>query len=365
MSVMRSLTSVDESEYDRIEAAMSESERGRWFLAEYRRRNRTADTDMLLGAISRLETAVTAERTAEADSDRVGRMRGDLMDMAHAIARTKAEIAAISTADHDQSRLGIASVALDAIIRSTERATSDILGAAEEVQETAWSLRETGTDAAICDVLDRRATEIYTACSFQDLTAQRTARIIHTLRYLEERLAAMIAIWGGEVEAIPPAPGASGQTVAQDLDQSDVDRFIDMDPPRPSPEPPVVPLASLHDEILFVDAPVTDEPEATHGTVAHDDVAETAPVAGDEPEALPVSPPPATGDLASGDADVADMLPEGEPEEIRPADDEMETGDVRAEEADFATPPSDKTDIATAFADIDRLSEDEKRALFS
>ena len=131
--------------------------------------------------------------------------------------------------DQDHSRLGIASVALDAIVRATERATSDILGAAEEVQETAWTMRETGADATICDVLDRRATEIYTACSFQDLTAQRTARIIHTLRYLEERLAAMIAIWGGEVEAIPPAPGSTAATVAQDLDQSDVDRFIDMD----------------------------------------------------------------------------------------------------------------------------------------
>ncbi len=44
MSRSRSLTSIDVSEYDRIEAAMSESERGRWFLGEYRIRNRAHDT---------------------------------------------------------------------------------------------------------------------------------------------------------------------------------------------------------------------------------------------------------------------------------------------------------------------------------
>ena len=32
--------------------------RGRWFLAEYARRNRTAETEMLLEAIAKLETAV-------------------------------------------------------------------------------------------------------------------------------------------------------------------------------------------------------------------------------------------------------------------------------------------------------------------
>ena len=56
-------------------------------------------------------------------------------------------------------------------------------------------MREDGADQKLCDDLDRRATEIYTACSFQDLTAQRIGKIIQTLRYLEGRINAMIAIW--------------------------------------------------------------------------------------------------------------------------------------------------------------------------
>ncbi|MHC2018539.1 hypothetical protein [Methylobacterium sp. CM6247] len=358
MSVMRSLTPVDESEYDRIEAAMSESERGRWFLAEYTRRNRSADTDMLLGAISRLESAVTADRPSDRETERVGRMRGDLMDMAHAIARTKAEIAAISTVDQDHSRLGIASVALDAIVRATERATSDILGAAEEVQETAWTMRETVADATICDVLDRRATEIYTACSFQDLTAQRTARIIHTLRYLEERLAAMIAIWGGEVEAIPPAPGSTAATVAQDLDQSDVDRFIDMDSGRSES------VREAKDE-------VTGEMEAVVEQQAEETVSPDMPLSSateTTDEEAPFTEPHASE--AGEEAVIEDAIAEepiaedtSEPFDDEPADEVV--SDDESTEDRATSPASEKTDIATAFADIDGLSEKEKLALFS
>src|SRR3954454_21705289 len=117
MSGSHSLTAVEPSEYDLIESAMSESTRGRWFLGEYARRNRSADTDMLLGAIHRLENAVTSER----GPDGFGRLRGDLMEMANAIARTKAEIAAISAPEQDQTRLSVASEALDVIVRATER----------------------------------------------------------------------------------------------------------------------------------------------------------------------------------------------------------------------------------------------------
>ncbi|HEX5866844.1 MAG TPA: hypothetical protein VFY72_04005, partial [Beijerinckiaceae bacterium] len=152
---------VAEAEYETIEAAVMETARGRWFLAEFAQRNRTADTTMLLDAIGRLEQAVTGERAVQS----MDRVRFDLMEMAKAIARTKSEIAAIQSPDQEQSRLVEASETLDAIVRTTERATSEILGAAEHVQEAAWTLRENGADEELCGELDRRATEIYTACS--------------------------------------------------------------------------------------------------------------------------------------------------------------------------------------------------------
>ena len=186
-----------------------ETARGRWFLSEFAQRNRTADTKVLLEAISRLEQAVTGERAAQ----NMDRVRFDLMEMAKAIARTKER-------DRGHPVPGPSSRAvsppppksLDAIVRTTERATSDILEAAEHVQETAWTLREKGADEDLCGELDRRATEIYTACSFQDLTAQRTGKIVNTLRYLEGRINAMIDIWGGD-ERPEPAPERAAQTV--------------------------------------------------------------------------------------------------------------------------------------------------------
>ena len=42
-------------DYEAIEAAVMDTARGRWFLAEFARRNRTADTKVLLDAIERLE----------------------------------------------------------------------------------------------------------------------------------------------------------------------------------------------------------------------------------------------------------------------------------------------------------------------
>ncbi len=255
-------------EYDVIEGAMLETARGRWFLGEYAKRNRSADTDVLLQAIGRLENAVVGERGPSG----MERLRFDLVEMAKAISRTKSEIAAIHTPDQDQSQLEAASEALDGIVRTTERATSDILQAAEEVQEVAWTLRETGADSQVCDRLDQNATQIYTACSFQDLTAQRTSRIVNTLRYLEQRLTAMIEIWANEDD--PPVPAAQrSEMPATALDQDDVDQIVatgkDKDDGRAQDEEPVsgprlrlVEPAIPDDDIAFVPVrePVAAEP---------------------------------------------------------------------------------------------------------
>jgi hypothetical protein len=222
MSQRGSLPSISEADYGAIEAAVLETARGRWFLKEFARRNRTADTLVLLDAMDRLQQAVTAERSAQ-DLDR---LRFDLVEMAKAISLTKAEIAALHPADQPYSHLVVATEALDAITRTTERATSDILDAAEQIQEAAWTLREEGANAPLCDKRDRRATEIYTACSFQDVTAQRTSRIIQTLRYLEGRINAMIDIWGSvPVEAAEPTP-ITPTMVQNELSQNDVDSVI-------------------------------------------------------------------------------------------------------------------------------------------
>jgi chemotaxis protein CheZ len=217
---------LSEADYELIEAAVMETERGRWFLGEYARRNRHADTMMLLGAIERLAGALRAERTVQP----LDRIRSDLFAMAEAIARTKAEIAAIKPDIEDQGKFREVTAELDSIVHTTEAATSDILAAAEQVQEIAWTLREQGLEAEACDLLNAKATDIYTACAFQDLTGQRTGKVIQVLRYLEDRINAMIDIWGLEGTE-PVAARALPLASEPGLDQADVD--VMMDPAGP------------------------------------------------------------------------------------------------------------------------------------
>jgi hypothetical protein len=81
------------ADYDAIEAAVMETNRGRWFLSEFAHRNRHADTLMLLTAMERLENVVRGERAPSVD-----RLRAGLVDMAEVIDPAKADIAALEVA---------------------------------------------------------------------------------------------------------------------------------------------------------------------------------------------------------------------------------------------------------------------------
>lgn len=73
---------LSDEDYGAIEAAVMETARGRWFLAEFARRNRNADTDAVLSAIRRLERLVQSAGTFDA-RDEVTR---GMADIAQAIA---------------------------------------------------------------------------------------------------------------------------------------------------------------------------------------------------------------------------------------------------------------------------------------
>jgi chemotaxis protein CheZ len=317
-----------QADYDMIESAVLETMRGRWFLAEYARRNRHADTTMLLSAIDRLEAAVRDEPTTRL----VERLRSDLLEMANSIARTKAEIASMQPDAVQQGKFGEATEELDSIVQATEIATSQILAAAEQVQEIAWTLREHGLDPAVCDRLDAKATEIYTACSFQDLTGQRTSKVIEVMRYLEGRIDAMIDIWGlsGAISAAAAPKRVAARLKAPahpppGLNQGDVDLVMGR-------------AGKEHAQV--------DDPPAS----PFDAVVAPTPV-----ELSPAAPAPAYADLpaASGEArllrDEANDAPQGAPR--TPAS------------VSFAMPARDAA-ATEALARIDALSAEEKIALF-
>jgi chemotaxis regulatin CheY-phosphate phosphatase CheZ len=231
------------ADYAAIEDALAATPRGRWFLAEYARRNRTAETELLLEAIGKLETAVLKPQRQTAMAP--GHVFAELVEMSEAIARTRREIAQIKPPMQFDQQLVSATEELDHIVEATEKATSDILAGAEEIQEVAWTLRERGTDIELCDKVDQRATDIYTACSFQDITGQRTGKVVRALRFIEQRINAMIEIWGVDdiahrVDAIASGMQTYAETALREgsnllngpqgkdkgLKQDDVDRML-------------------------------------------------------------------------------------------------------------------------------------------
>lgn len=189
------------AEYEAIAAALQGSARGRWFLDEHLRRHR-AGSGNLVQALDRLEKAVARERPGCPDE----RVRSSLLEMAEAIARAKADVAGLRPPTGSPPAAG---EALDEIVHATERAASEILDAAEAIQEAAWTLREAGAEARLCDELDRRAGAIYTACTLQDVAAQRMRKVVHTLRFLEKRIQALSAARQENAGAGPQAPDAS------------------------------------------------------------------------------------------------------------------------------------------------------------
>ncbi len=177
--------------------------------------------------------------TGQKSEGRLDILKGELEEMRASILNALQEIAAIEPGDADNNRIMAATAELDAIVTATERATNDILGAAEGLQEIGAKLREGGADADACDEIDTHVTNIFLACSFQDITGQQTTKVINVLRYLEQRMKSMIEIWG--VGGVKPSgvnaasmdkrsdahllqgPQLEGDGVSQD----EVDRLLD------------------------------------------------------------------------------------------------------------------------------------------
>ncbi|TYC48638.1 protein phosphatase CheZ [Rhodobacterales bacterium] len=357
-----------EVEYQTLEQTLMESDRGRRFLTEFLNRNKTPETAEILTAINRLEKAVTRQRKVP-DMDKI---RLDIADMHEAIERTKSEIANIKDEGEASNRFTDASHELDAIISQTEGATQSILEAAEQIQEKAWVLREDGVDAAACDDIDAKATEIFMACSFQDLTGQRTNKVVQVLRYLESRINLMISIWGiedaqademaGPVDARPDSHLLNGpQHEGMGVSQNNVDE-----------------LMSVSDDVFNAalkenDAePVSQEPAAANDSEA--DAEEIMAAGNTRMDAAAIDD---MFGAAGSDEDETDETPDaGEPEEIESEtlnDDDIDKMFETAPDAAAAAEEEEEADEewemtaeeAEADDPLEQLTEAERQALFN
>ncbi|MET0630873.1 MAG: hypothetical protein ABWY92_08440 [Xanthobacteraceae bacterium] len=168
-----------------------ESARGRWFLQEYARRNRNADTRVVLDAIERIEAVIRGDRGREAYLS----FRSELLEMATTIAQTRAEVA-----EFPPARLGQAEAVA---------AAREVFAAAERIHEVAWTMRERGLDPSTCDQIEALSVSILSASSLRDPNNGRAHMLGEVLRYLERRINAMLESCAASTPAASEGNGAA------------------------------------------------------------------------------------------------------------------------------------------------------------
>ncbi|MGY3616497.1 hypothetical protein [Bradyrhizobium sp. USDA 10063] len=131
-----------EEDYHAISEAFMETARGRWFLTEYAKRNRNADTRLVLDAVARLEESLAAQKQAVEPPD-----QGPAVAEAIAAIRDAVEAAQASAAE-----------ALDSL--ALEQKLAPVRKGARVIREIAWRLREIGNDGRICDLIDSQVVAI-------------------------------------------------------------------------------------------------------------------------------------------------------------------------------------------------------------
>lgn len=127
------------------------------------------------------------------------RIYAELDAIARYIKEAKLEIAQIKPAEQQISNITSASDELDAVVAATEDATGSILDACEQIEAAVPELIGPGRDRVVDGV-----TRIYEACNFQDITGQRIAKVVRTLKHLENRIDQLMDVFGTTRQFIRP-----------------------------------------------------------------------------------------------------------------------------------------------------------------
>jgi chemotaxis protein CheZ len=152
------------------------------YLAEFLRSSRT---DLKLNDVMEL-----AEHMAKALDDTLANvdvlLHQEFQSIAAEIGALKRDMASLRPDHLRFERIPEAGRELDAVVESTEEASSSIMTAAEEIMAA-----DVSDPDAYKAFVDERMILIFEACAFQDLTGQRIRKVVKTLNWIEERIATL------------------------------------------------------------------------------------------------------------------------------------------------------------------------------
>ncbi len=296
-----------EAVYQALNAALSATARGRWFLSEFARRNRNSESSKMLDAVARIEQAVAARPALAAAG-------ADLE-----IARTWA-IAARAEAVNLLN-----APRREAVIAAGQRGTRII-------REIAYSMRAVGNDPRICNILDTQLDAIEAA---QNAADGPSKGVIATF----DRLIAQL----DELIPAPPEPAieAASETVAV---SNDVKMLTAVDPEaRLAAVADLAVACATGDPKIDLSAAENDEDEAMLARIARE--------MADQPDDEMVIPAPQLETPTAATAEPAAANEVG-----------LSLGESLLAQGLVPTPFKPATD---PFAALKRLTQSEKVALFT
>lgn len=203
----------EETDYHAFYAALSASERGRAFLAEYARRNRHADTKPLLSALERLQISLTADMAMPAEV-RVKQKLRALLD----------DIAAIQN-DIEASVMAIRTARLAELIAMVEQRIAAIMAPAEmdsappepEPAPAPRLIEESGDETrarlAVVPPSDQPELPMPSPAAAQPppIALVRTDNVMVEVAFVEARPATVEEAAGTKPTAAPPSPSATAR----------------------------------------------------------------------------------------------------------------------------------------------------------
>ncbi len=151
--------------------------------------NREKVVDIINSVISRIREEESAEHKA---------LFEELTTLNKIIDEARREISTSSPGDINNKFIPSASDELDAVVKATEEATSDIMDAVEIIEDIA----ENKLDGDVKDDVANAVTKIYEACSFQDITGQRITKVTTALQNIESKVGHLLEVIGKKIPGL-------------------------------------------------------------------------------------------------------------------------------------------------------------------
>jgi hypothetical protein len=298
-----------EEDYEAISAAFMETARGRWFLGEYARRNRNADTRMVLDAVARIEENLAAQKQPAPDNG----LAEALVAIRSAI--DEARVAALATLD------GLA----------LQESLAPVRKGARVIREISWRLREIGADGRICDLIDSQLSAIEAGCG-QIASADGRSGLSAAFDLIEQRIGALDDSDPTRAFSNKVDTGSREENASNKAEQRAEDAV-----PSPSPAPPdETPAAAV--ETAFAASAASDPEAATNISALPDEAVVAGPEVADVPPEAADADDEAVLDMVAFEMAASDPWDADDAAYADPAD--ADDGDILSAEPPSAKPPA-------------------------